>query len=389
MLRTFVVAAIFAQAVTPKCGGGSSASSLQNFQAITVNAGPANSGFNNAFTTVTVCIPGQSTCQTIDGVLIDTGSSGVRILASKLTGLALPPQVDASGAPISECTQFVDGFSWGPIATADVRLGGEQASGVPIQLIGGGDSAVPTACANTGTEEDTLDSFGANGVLGVGLFRQDCGFACSVTGPANPAMYYSCPSSGCVVTTETLDRQVQNPVWLFASDNNGVAIQLPSVADAGAAAVGGMIVYGIGTQSNNALGSAKVLTVDGAGNFTTVYAGQSYGSTYIDSGSNGIFFLDSATTGLPLCRVSTDFYCPPTRQSLSATHRGASGATSAFTFTVGSVDVLNASVTAFTGAAGPNAGSFDWGLPFFYGRTVFTAIEGQATPAGTGPYVAY
>jgi hypothetical protein len=28
-------------------------------------------------------------------------------------------------------------------------------------------------------------------------------------------------------------------------------------------------------------------------------------------------------------------------------------------------------------------------LPFFYGRNVFTAIEGQNTPAGLGPYVAY
>jgi hypothetical protein len=33
--------------------------------------------------------------------------------------------------------------------------------------------------------------------------------------------------------------------------------------------------------------------------------------------------------------------------------------------------------------------SFDWGLPFFYGRTVYTAIENQSTPAGVGPYFAF
>jgi hypothetical protein len=33
--------------------------------------------------------------------------------------------------------------------------------------------------------------------------------------------------------------------------------------------------------------------------------------------------------------------------------------------------------------------SFDWGLPFFFGRTVFTAIEGMSTPGGTGPYFAF
>ena len=32
---------------------------------------------------------------------------------------------------------------------------------------------------------------------------------------------------------------------------------------------------------------------------------------------------------------------------------------------------------------------FDWGLPFFFGKNVFTAIDLASTPGGTGPYVAY
>jgi len=32
---------------------------------------------------------------------------------------------------------------------------------------------------------------------------------------------------------------------------------------------------------------------------------------------------------------------------------------------------------------------FDLGMPYFFGRNVFTAIENQPTPAGNGPYFAF
>jgi hypothetical protein len=38
---------------------------------------------------------------------------------------------------------------------------------------------------------------------------------------------------------------------------------------------------------------------------------------------------------------------------------------------------------------GTFSGGFDWGLPFFFGRNVFVAIQGQSTPGGTAPYWAY
>lgn len=130
--------------------------SSQNVQSIVVNAGPANTYFNGAFTSVTVCAPGTSSCQTIDGVLVDSGSSGLRLLSSVLT-LSLPQQTDAGGAAMAECGQFLDGFTWGPVQTADIRMAGEQASAVPIQVIGApGFSSVPAACSSIGPAEDTL-----------------------------------------------------------------------------------------------------------------------------------------------------------------------------------------------------------------------------------------
>jgi hypothetical protein len=46
---------------------------------------------------------------------------------------------------------------------------------------------------------------------------------------------------------------------------------------------------------------------------------------------------------------------------------------------------------AINGLAGPfpNFPVIDFGLPFFFGRTVFTAFDGKSTPAGTGPFTAY
>ena len=58
-------------------------------------------------------------------------------------------------------------------------------------------------------------------------------------------------------------------------------------------------------------------------------------------------------------------------------------------FTAGNLDAINATFSVVVEATGSQPGFFDWGLPFFYGRTVFTAIEGAATPGGAGPYWAY
>jgi hypothetical protein len=393
--RTLLLSAVLiAQELTPQCGGTPASSApaapADNVQSIVVNAGPTGDYFNGAFTSVTICAPGQSAgCQTIDGVLVDTGSTGLRVLSSAMT-LPLPQQVGSSGAPIVECAQFLDGFTWGPVQMADVKLAGEQASGVPIQVID--ERAfpnIPAACSSTGVAEDTLDKLGANAILGIGLFRQDCGTACAFIGSSNPGLYYACPATGCQPAAVSLVNQLQNPVALFSRDNNGVVIQLPAVAAGGAFSVTGSLVYGIGTQSNNGLGSAKVLAVDAAGNITTIFGGQSYPSSFIDSGSNGIYFLDAGASGLPLCQDSMDFYCPATPQSLSATNRGANGVTIPAPFNVGNADTLDSRFSAFNEIAGPNPGGFDFGLGFFFGRSVYTAIEGQGTPGGAGPYFAY
>jgi hypothetical protein len=393
------------------CGSGSSSSkpvnspvaSGPNVIPITVNAGPAGSYTNGVFASVTVCVPNSSTCQTIDNVLVDTGSEGLRLLHSVVT-VPLPNETIGSNT-VAECVQYADGtFNWGSVRLADVKLGGEQANSIPVQIAGDlAASTIPANCSTNaqtggrGTENDTVQSLGANGILGLGPFREDCGSSCPSVAAALPTgvylPYYTCPASGaCVPTAVALAQQVQNPVWKFAGDNNGILIELPTISDGGAPSATGSLVFGIGTQSNNGLGSATVLNLDSGGNFTTTLNNQSYDQSFIDSGSNGMYFPNASN--LVTCSSSADFYCPGSVLSLSATNTGGEGRSNMVTFKVANAESLFSSNggnnKAFNDLAGVNPPpSFDWGLPFFFGRRVFTAIEGQSTPAGTGPYVAY
>jgi hypothetical protein len=392
-------------AVIVACGGSSSAkqntivTTGANVAPLTVNAGPAattnNGGYvNGAFTSVQVCVPGTSTCQTISGILVDTGSSGLRILSSALN-ISLPQQTGSGGDPIAECLPFVSAFTWGSVETADIQVASETASAVPIQVIGTSNFSIPTSCSDLGNAADDLGSLGANGLLGVGLALQDCGQGCTVAGPSNFGLYYACPTStSCAVTTEPLTAQVANPVALFPTDNNGVIIELPS-ASGSEASLSGSLIFGIGTESNNALGSATVYTVDEFGTITTQFDGQSYSGSFLDSGSNGFYFLEDGASGVPpVCSDNGDFYCPSSVDNLSATNVGADGTSGAkFNFSVANADTLfntGGNDAVFSQLGGPfGALNFDWGLPFFYGRNVFTAIETKSTPGGTGPFFAY
>jgi hypothetical protein len=44
---------------------------------------------------------------------------------------------------------------------------------------------------------------------------------------------------------------------------------------------------------------------------------------------------------------------------------------------------------AFDDLAGIASNSFGWGLPFFFGRRIYTAIESRLTSAGAGPCYAF
>jgi hypothetical protein len=404
------------------CGGGGGGSSVAgnsppagpNVAAVTVGTGPtsADSNINIPYASLTICQPGTATCATIDHVLVDTGSYGIRILASALaaSGLTLPTMTDPNvpGNTIAECIPFVDGYTWGPLATAQVQIAGETASSISINILndnGSYNPTVPTACTSLTTNQslDSISAFDANGVLGVGPFPTDCGASCADCNLAAGGctdkndLYYSCNAiaNTCNPTAVSEGSQVRNPVSAFATDNNGVILQLQSIASTGAPSASGSLIFGIGTQSNNGLGSAVVLTTTDQGFFTTTYKGQTLTNSFIDSGSNGYYFADSS---LATCPGAPDFYCPPSTVTLSATNQGQNGTVSSVSFQIVNLSAIPPSDYAINGVGGPAATStgtdplsndFDFGLPFFYGRKVFIAIDGETAGNAIGPYYAY
>lgn len=322
---------------------------------------------------------------------------------SSAPALNLPPAPMAGGAALAECVQFADGsVIWGPVKQAGVRLAGQRIDSLPVHVVGdAGFAAAPGSCSNSLKPVASASEFGAKGVLGVGYLAQDCGERCAVTAANN--VYYACTSS-CAGTTVAPGSQVTNPVALLATDNNGVLLKMQAPAGGSAATASGSLIFGIGTQANNALGNARVFNLNAAtGYITTVYKNRQYTNSFIDSGSNAIYFDDS---GIAVCsNYEHGFYCPPSTMDLTAAIVGGKGNLDNVAFSVanaGRMFSANSSYVAFTSLAGPVSATsgttlpdnvwypvFDWGLPFFYGRSVFTAIEGRDTPGGKGPYYAY
>jgi hypothetical protein len=379
----------------------SSSVTLANFTTISVDPGPAGAdgNVNIGFVTVKICAPGTTTCQTIDHIIMDTGSVGLRIENEALTPAmrtALPHTM-TGGKGVGECYQYVDGYVFGSVRTADFTIGGESVSNMPLLVIGdNGDYAnVPTDCSSGGGDShDTIADFGANGIIGIGMGVSDCGSYCA--GTTNNGYYYTCVSANCTATILATSAQVPNPVARMAVNNNGTMIDLPAVAHPGVVGLTGKLYFGISTQSNNQLGGQTILATSN-GLITATYKGVNLTQSFIDSGTNFYGFSDSAITG---CTGDLEgFYCPTSSLDLTATLAGNNGASKVVNFTIDNTDQLVQGPNyVLPGLGGdpngfdnlqPYSNSFDFGLPFFYGRKVYTAISGRNAGGTVGPYVAF
>lgn len=418
--RASSVAASLVVALLAACsgGGGSGGQSAQTPTplTITVDRGPegltasGQAAANVLYATITVCSPGSTTeCQEVDHVQVDTGSTGLRLAYEAMSGVVTPqPVIDpASRAPLFQCAVFADGFTWGSVVRADVVIAGRRIPGLNVEMIGDpAAGTAPDACAGgNGPDEGTVAALGSNGILGVGVFLQDCGPYCASTTPSSGAApYYVCSatgatSGGCTPARVSLADQVSNPLGMLPSDNDGFQLQLPAPQAPGAPTVTGTLVFGLGTNDSNPLGPATLLTVDpGDGTLTTTRDGLTFSRSVIDSGSSAYYFPDSTLVPCAQGDPGDGFYCPATAVAGNATISGANGAQAAVSFTIANADAIfreGATDAAFPDLAGPLLGSgltaetFDWGLPFHYGRTVSILFEQRSTGISAGPAIAF
>jgi len=138
-----------------------------------------NSYPNKPCVSVTVCAPGTATCQTINDIILDTGSFGLRIFKQVLT--VLPP---ATGS-LAECVQF---------GTAR-RCGGRckrQTSSWEMNLRSRSrfTCSIPRSVPSRSVCRCGSES-GRRRIQrhpGVGLFIQDCGTGCANF--ANNGLYF-------------------------------------------------------------------------------------------------------------------------------------------------------------------------------------------------------
>lgn len=367
----------------------SSAASLDS-NAVAVTVSSVLEGVNQPLVSVTVCEPGTDTCQTVDNVLLDSGSSGLRLFATALDSTfvsALTAQTQ-SGVALAECAHFGSGNLWGSVKQVDLVMNGEKASSLPVQIIGDTDATYtsPSACGNQYTKASDL---GANGILGVNQLVADCGSGCESSGQG---WYYTCTSGGtCTDVGVASEDQIPQPVSYFTStgDSNGVVLVMDSVDGSGAASASGVLYFGIGTRSNNTPSSSvTVYDTDEYGSFSTATVTEDstartagYGG-YADTGSNGYFF----PSGMTVCG---DWYCPSSTTSVTATLLE-SGNTLSTSFSIGNAQTFwSTGYAALPELGGADSYYVDLGMPFFYGRTVYVAINGASTSLGSGPYIAY
>ncbi len=275
----------------------------------------------------------------------------------------MPSEKSTAGNPVGECYQYVNSFAFGSVKFVDFAIAGEKVANMPVQVIAdtGSFAAVPAACSSGGGKPLlTVQDLGANGIIGVGTIATDCGGNARCRRVGGRRFIMTALSTGCAAIIARAAKEAprssncRTPSPPSPRDNNGTIVTLPTVPQTGAASITGTVVFGIGTQSDNALKAATVLPTTlstdplGPGVVTVTFNGTKLTQSFIDSGSTEYFFIDPT---ISVCTESSlsALYCPVNPVTVAPVLFGSNGAAIDASFTLFSPRNLTAGSTAASG----------------------------------------
>ncbi|PRC92580.1 DUF3443 family protein [Solimicrobium silvestre] len=347
------------------------------------------------YVSVKICAPGSTTnCQIIDHIILDTGSTGLHIMASALSpslqpgATGLPLMAGSAGTTLTECEVYVTSYVYGPLATADVYIAGEAVKNLPMQVIAQPGYTTPTACSKGGgTATQSTASFGGNGIIGVSFASVDSG------------LFFDCNNSAsgtCVNDNSFVG--LPHPVQKFATDNNGISITMPAISTSGVASAVGTLTFGISTQTNNVPSTSTIPLVLGFnttngtdGDFQTLINGY-WQLTYMDSGTTEDTLLDAALPACTSASGASGLYCPTsvTNVSIGLADFNTSTVKGTLTTPVGNASTLGASTNLaafndliYTNGTAASAQPQVIGFSNFFGHTMWVLFE-NSSAQGTG-----
>lgn len=390
------------------CNGGSTAPSNSsvgsgNVVPLIADAGYNGNGTNRSYITITLCQSGTENCQTIDHILVDSGSTGLRINQSALTLTGLTP-ITYQGIPVYECMLYGAGYGYGPAVTGDLKLANEVASNIPIQIFYDTTQVnVPDSCSQSTTNFANLNNSGAHGIIGINPYSNPNNqytaggvFACTTPESSSCTLVPS-PDTNLIPLTV-------NPISAFAQDNNGAIFDLPNVPTATNTPIIGSLIFGLNTQNNNQVPTTSITKVPGNPTesfpvgFFNAYSGSVNGIAIFDSGTPLYAFYYTGMAACPITGILSGYYCPnPSPQNWNSLIQGYNSTT----ITNVSVPILNYTnnsgindtLIPYLGAiSDANSNLTIYGLTFFFGQKIYLGFMGQTgnqTPIGTGPAWAY
>ncbi|MDD3265597.1 MAG: DUF3443 family protein [Burkholderiales bacterium] len=367
------------------CSSGTTTSNPPVQIPISIGAGLNGDGINTMYVSITLCTNSAGTnCQTIDNIILDTGSFGLKINKSALPEsfvLQMPRVTTTDDQMVYACNTFGSGYVFAEEHYGILKLANTMTNNVIVQIIENSPSAeIPDDCIAKGPFDD-FANFGANGIIGVNpaigldnssilLYKKD------INGN------YVALSSGESAIVPMLNK---NPLPNLSSNNNGFVISIPPVTQNTNTNVSGTMILGVNTSSMNQVTNKTNLVVASESDLSSVCNSACFYSkinnpestipAVFDSGTNSWVFMNDELQS-SACSYG---YCPESPFTwVSSVYSYDFAANESYVITgVITKDETNPSGDTVSFSVMPGWGYYNYnnetlyGSPFFFGKNVY------------------